>query len=184
MLLDLQLVCLENWVPETQVPTLIERTSKLLKTARAANLLVVHVKVGFRTNYPEISPRNKLFTWLKENQLFAPGSPSGQIHPALAPTDFEPVVVKHRVGAFTGTDLERILRANEIDTVIIAGISTSGAVLSAVRQAFDLDYRLVLAQDCCADLDAEVQKVVVEKIIAAHATIASAAQIVRAIQVG
>jgi nicotinamidase-related amidase len=182
LLLDLQIVCLENWVPQAQVPAIIERTSKLLETARAANMLVVHVMVGFRTNYPEISSRNKLFTWLKDSQLFAPGNQGGRIHPALTPTESEPVVVKHRVGAFTGTDLERILRANEIDTLIVAGIATSGAVLSAVRQAFDLDYRLVLARDCCADLDPEVQKVLVEKVIAAHATIASAAEIENAIQ--
>jgi nicotinamidase-related amidase len=184
LLLDLQIVCLENWVSQTEVPALIEQTSKLLQSARAASMLVVHVTVGFRAKYPEIGSRNDLFVWLRERQLFVPGDPSGQIHPALTPTDFEPHVFKHRVGAFSGTDLERILRANEIDTLIIAGVATSGAVLSAVRQAFDLDYRLIVARDCCADPDPEVQKVLLDRIIAAHATVASAAEIKSAIQAG
>src|SRR5260370_22115041 len=57
---------------------------------------------------------------------------------------------------FVGTDLETLLRANGIDTLVLAGVHTSGVVLSAVRHAGDLDYRLVVVRDCCADPDAEV----------------------------
>jgi hypothetical protein len=51
-------------------------------------------------------------------------------------------VVKHRVSPFVGTDLETLLRANGIDTLVLAGVHTSGVVLSTVRYAGDLDYRL------------------------------------------
>jgi isochorismate hydrolase len=64
-------------------------------------------------------------------------------------------VVKHRVSPFVGTDLETLLRANGIDTLVLAGVHTSGVVLSTVCHAVDLNYRLVVVRDCCADPDAE-----------------------------
>ncbi|MGH7440727.1 MAG: cysteine hydrolase family protein [Polyangiaceae bacterium] len=46
-----------------------------------------------------------------------------------------------------GTDLDMILRANGIDTLVLGGIATSGVVLSTVRHAADADYRLVVVAD-------------------------------------
>ena len=60
-------------------------------------------------------------------------------------------MVKHRVSPFVGTDLETLLRANGVDTLVLAGVHTSGVVLSTVRHAGDLDYRLVVIRHCCAD---------------------------------
>jgi nicotinamidase-related amidase len=60
------------------------------------------------------------------------------------------------VGSFTTTDLDDQLRARGVDTLLLAGISTSGVVLSTVRDAADRDYRLVVLSDVCADPDPEV----------------------------
>ena len=62
------------------------------------------------------------------------------------------MVGKHRVNALYGTALDLILRANALDTLIILGYATSGVVLSTVRAAADLDYRLVVVEDCCAEI--------------------------------
>ena len=78
------------------------------------------------------------------------------IHPAVRPAAGEVVVGKHRVNALHGTALDLILRANARDTLIMLGYATSGVVLSTVRAAADLDYRLVVVEDCCADQDADV----------------------------
>ena len=78
------------------------------------------------------------------------------IHPAVLPLAGEVVVGKHRVNALYGTALDLILRANTIDTLLILGYATSGVVLSTVRYAADLDYRLVVIEDCCADQDPDV----------------------------
>jgi len=54
---------------------------------------------------------------------------------------------------------ERILGcscAKEIETIVLFGIATSGVVLSTLLEASDADYRLVVIEDCCADLDAEL----------------------------
>ena len=60
------------------------------------------------------------------------------------------VVVKRRVSAFTGSDLEVVLRARTSTTWCCPGIATSGVVLSTLREAADRDYRLtVLADALC-----------------------------------
>ena len=79
---------------------------------------------------------------------------SGAIHPALGPESGDVVVTKRRVSAFAGTDLEIILRAKEIETLVLFGIATSGVVLSTLLEASDRDYRIAVVTDCCADLDA------------------------------
>ncbi|HSS51314.1 MAG TPA: isochorismatase family cysteine hydrolase, partial [Thermoanaerobaculia bacterium] len=101
----------------------------------------------------------------------------GEIHPALAPRPEDIVVTKHRVSAFSGTDLEMILRANEIDTLILFGIATSGVVLSTVLEASDSDYRLFVVQDCCADLDEELHGCLLTHLFPKRATVVSSSDL-------
>jgi nicotinamidase-related amidase len=91
------------------------------------------------------------------------------------------VVTKHRVGAFFGTDLDMILRAHDIDTLVLSGIATSGVVLSTLRHAADADYRLVVAADCCADADPEVHRVLTEKVFPRQASVTSGAEVIAAL---
>jgi biuret amidohydrolase len=60
------------------------------------------------------------------------------------------VVVKPRISAFYGTNLEAALRAQKIERLMIAGVSTAWAVQSTVRDAHDRDYQVVVAEDACA----------------------------------
>ncbi|MFC1992160.1 cysteine hydrolase family protein [Chloroflexota bacterium] len=86
------------------------------------------------------------------------------IHSAVAPKPGELVLTKQRVGPFTTTDLDAILKSKGIDTLVLMGISTSGVVLSTVRGAADLDYRIIVLSDCCTDRDEEVQRVLMGKV--------------------
>ncbi len=52
------------------------------------------------------------------------GSEGAAIHPAAAAREGEPIVVKHRISPFGGSDLETLLRASAIDTLVLAGVST------------------------------------------------------------
>ncbi|MCA1663174.1 MAG: cysteine hydrolase, partial [Myxococcales bacterium] len=111
---------------------LLERTVALIAGAREAALPIIYVVVGFRPGYPELSARNSSFASVMQSGRFT-GTPGADVAPALAPQPGDVVVVKHRVGAFSGTDLEMILRARSVDTLLLAGIATSGVVLSTVR---------------------------------------------------
>src|ERR1700733_8975367 len=161
----------------------ITRVSTVLNAARAAGMAVIHVQVGFRPGLPEVSDRNKLLGAIKaskSHQEFFQGS-SGEIHPALGPKPDDIIVVKHRVSAFAGTDLNMILRAREIHTIVMFGIATSGVVLSTLLQASDADYRLVVIEDCCADLDIELHSALIRRLFPARAYVMCTDDFVRAL---
>ena len=143
--------------------------------------MVIYVVVGFRPGFPEVSARNMSFNAIKGTGRFAADDPNAEIHRAVAPNVGETIVTKHRVGAFAGTDLDMILRANNIETLLLSGIATSGVVLSTVRHAADADYRLVVVRDCCSDRDVEVHRVLMEKVFPRQAAVASADEITAAI---
>ena len=94
-----------------------------------------------------------------------------QIHESLQPQPNEPVVTKFRFSAFAGNNLEVILRSKGIDTLILSGISTSGVVLSTVREAADKDYALTVLSDACLDGDPEVHRVLTEKVFPRQADV-------------
>ena len=96
----------------------------------------------FRPGHPEISARNRTFPALAAAGRFVEGAPAAGIHPAVAPGPGDLVVTKRRVSAFTGSDLDVVLRGLGAGTLVLTGIATSGVVLSTLRQAADLDYQL------------------------------------------
>ena len=160
---------------------LLARTTELAAAARGFGVRVIYVVVGFRAGYPEVSAHHPTFGAIKQTGRFAASDASAAIHPAVAPVGDEVVVTKHRVSAFTGTDLDMILRANAIDTLVLAGIATSGVVLSTVRHAADADYRIVVAGDCCADRDAEVHRVLLDKVFARQTTVTTGRAVIDAL---
>ena len=101
---------------------------------------------------------------------------STQIHPAVSPHPGDIVVTKRRVSAFSGSDLEVVLRSLDVRSLTLSGIATSGVVLSTLRQAADLDFGLTVLRDCCVDPDDDVQRVLMEKVFPRQATVESAAQ--------
>jgi len=107
---------------------------------------------------------------LKQKNLFVIGTASAEFHGAIACPE-ELVIRKQRVGAFSENQLHLILRSRAIENLVFFGISTSGITLSTIRRAFDLDYRCVVLKDACFDSDAEVHRVLTEKVFPAQATV-------------
>jgi nicotinamidase-related amidase len=162
----------------------LERASSVLAAARKAGIKIIHIQVGFRPGLPEVSSRNKLFAGLKANvqhQRLFQGA-AGAIHPALGPEPDDIVITKHRVSAFTGTDLEMLLRANDIETLVMFGIATSGVVLSTLLHAFDGDYRTIVISDCCADRDPQLHSTLLNSLFAHRADVITAEEFVTAMQ--
>jgi nicotinamidase-related amidase len=154
----------------------LPRLRGAIDAARTARIPVVYVVVRFRPGYPEVSPRNKSFQALTQRGGFGEDEPATAIHPEVAPRPGEVVVTKRRVSAFSGSDLAVVLRARGIDTLVLTGIATSGVVLSTLRQAADLDYGLVVLSDACLDGDAEVHRVLTEKVFPRQAEVLTVAQ--------
>ncbi|HEY0756767.1 MAG TPA: isochorismatase family cysteine hydrolase [Ktedonobacteraceae bacterium] len=154
-------------------PDLLDKAAAVLAAARSAGLRIIYIVVGFRAGYPEVNPRNASFAALSASGRMLIGSPGTEVHAQVAPGPGEVVLTKHRVGAFSTTPLETILRAQNITSLVLCGISTSGVVLSTVRWAADTDYELVVVEDCCADGDEEVHRVLTQKVFPRQACVVS-----------
>jgi nicotinamidase-related amidase len=169
-------------IPHAVDRQVVEKTQRLQRAAREAGLFMCYCATVFRPGYVEISERNKTFRERKHSGQPAVSDPVQLIHPAVRPADSEVVVGKHRVNALYGTALDPILRANDITTLIILGYATSGVVLSTTRYAADLDYRLVIVEDCCADQDPEVHNFLTQRIFPRQADVVSAADVMEALK--
>lgn len=153
-------------------PDAVDAAARAVEVARGAGVRVIYVRVGFRPGYPEIAATNRSFAAIADGPAdMTIESPGTALHDALVPRADEPVVVKRRVSAFTGSDLDVVLRAADADNLVLAGISTSGVVLSTLRQAADLDFRLTVLSDACADGDPEVHRVLTEKVFPRQADV-------------
>jgi nicotinamidase-related amidase len=168
LVMDMQVGIL-GMLPEAA--TLLGKLSKTIAAAREKKIPVIYVVVSFRQGAPEVSPNNKGFSAMKERLASANMAEFAAVHPEIGPVGDEVTVVKRRVSAFTGSDLEVILRANGIQHVVLTGIATSGVVLSTLREAADKDYRITVLADCCADGDAETHQVLTTKVFPRQAEV-------------
>jgi len=147
-----------------QADALLVAVDRAVTAARAAAIPVVYVRVAFRLGAPEASRRNRAFARSAANPAMGVDHPATRIHAAVAPRTGDIEVVKKRVSAFAGSDLEVILRSLDARSLVLSGIATSGVVLSTLRQAADLDYELTVLRDACADADPEVHRVLLDKV--------------------
>ncbi len=152
---------------------ILNNVSKAIKHARENNIPIIYVVVGFREGTPEINVNNKGFSASKARFSGMKMEDMLRIESSVAPLQGDITVVKRRVSAFTGSDLEVILRAQGIQHMILTGIATSGVVLSTLREAADKDYRLTVISDCCADGDEEVHRVLTTKVFPRQADVIS-----------
>ena len=104
-------------------------------------------------------------------------SPTTHIHPRLPAAPDDILVRKTRVGAFSTTNLHEQLTSVGVTTLVLAGVHTSGAVLTTVREAHDLDYAVVVVDDACADPDHEVHEFLMTKIFPKQGRVVSAADL-------
>ena len=157
-------------VPDKEV--YLARLRATVEAARRKAVPVRFVVVGFRPGMPEASARNQVFGPYKKQMppmLLDP-------RPAIAPEEGELVITKRRVSAFTGSDLEVVLRSGDVHHLVLCGFATSGVVLSTLREAADKDYRLTVLSDLCADADPEVHRVLLEKVFVRQAAVVTSEQ--------
>jgi nicotinamidase-related amidase len=171
LLMDFQPPMLAG-VPDAE--TLLARARAALAWARSEQVRVVYVHVAFAPeDFDAVPIHNKAFAAVAQNKFLADGSPESEIHPSLDVQEDDIVVRKTRFGAFSTTDLYGILRSQGIDTLIVAGLTTAGVVLSTLRDAADEDYRLYVLADATADPDPEVHRVLTQKVFPYQADVIS-----------
>jgi nicotinamidase-related amidase len=155
----------------------LQSVNGAIQAARSGNIPVIYVVVGFRKGFPEVSPNNKSFSTLRKNPAMnLDDEEAYRVHAFVSPRPADILVVKKRISAFSGSDLEIVLRSMSINHIVLTGISTSGVVLSTLREAADKDYFLTVLSDCCFDLDEEIHRVLMTKIFVRQAEVMKAAE--------
>lgn len=142
-------------LPFAAMGRIVGPTSRLLAIARAADMLVVHVRTAFQ---PDMSDAGRVGSRTREmlsstRSGLVDGTPGAEIVPALEPRPDELVIVKKAFSGFAATTLHQLLAAHDIDTLLFAGGTTTVCVESTLRDAMFLGYNCVLLSDCTADLN-------------------------------
>jgi ureidoacrylate peracid hydrolase len=131
-------------IQQCSIPPLL----KLIDAARAAGVLVVFVKAIYD---PEVLSA----PMLERNTRTGRGQPRcitgswGADFYAVRPLQNEPIVIKHRYSAMISTGLDKLLKDNNIKSVLLTGVSTDTCVESTGRDAYFMDYYVTLISDCC-----------------------------------
>ena len=128
----------------------LESASRVLAGARQAGIPVLHTRVEFD---PDGLSGGVFFRKVPALRHFVPGSRLGQIMPQVAPGEHEVVIVKQYASAFYGTALAATLTALRVDTLIIAGVSTSGCVRATGVDAIQYGYVPLVVRLAVGDRD-------------------------------
>jgi nicotinamidase-related amidase len=150
VLIDLQKGIMGMNVAPHSATEVYERSMKLAKRVRDAGGLVVRVRVAFSPGGAD-APKQPV----DQPSNFGALPPEWSELPE--PADAKDVVItKRQWGAFTGTELDLQLRRRGVRTIVLGGISTNIGVESTARNAWELGYELVIAEDLCAGSSAEM----------------------------
>ncbi|MEU8824672.1 cysteine hydrolase [Streptomyces sp. NPDC048636] len=160
---DMQTGILENY-PFTRAALAPLRA--VVPAARAAqDVLVVFVRTELRASGIDVSANNTMLTAFHQSgTLFHEGAGQTGVTPDLAPTPEDVVITKRRASAFAGTELDMVLRAQHIESIVLTGVATSAMVAATLYDAMDRDYRVTVLGDACADAERDVHEVFVERI--------------------
>lgn len=129
----------------------LAKVKNLQEKFRSKKELIIHIGVCFSKSYIEHPLHSPLFGKAKEFKALEKGSWGTAFHEEVSPVDLEQEVVieKHRVSSFYQTNLELILRNQDISELFICGVATDLAVESLVREAHDRDFQVTVVEDAC-----------------------------------
>jgi len=164
-------------VPSAPDPdALLARLQDVIADARGAGATVGFVRVAFtEKDWAAVPETNTAFSQLAQAQGMHHEHPSSQIDERIAPADGDIVVRKTRIGAMSTTDLHEQMTARGIDTLVLAGISTSGVVMSTLVEAVDRDYRVFVLSDGVADQRSDVHDVMLDTVFPSRAHVIDSA---------
>jgi nicotinamidase-related amidase len=144
---DLQNVFVEGeWPAAPEGLAVVERVNRLAAVCRQAGILVIHTSHVLRPDGSNMGVLGELAPPVREGMI-AKGSRSAALHERLVIDAHDILLDKPRFGAFHGTDLELILRAHGVDTVIISGIATNVCCETTAREAMVRDFRVLFLSD-------------------------------------
>lgn len=125
---------------------LLPVVNRLAEACRAAGVMVIHTRHVTRPDGSNLGTMGELIEPVRAGYIMN-GSDTAKLHPGLAVEPSDIVLEKPRYGSFTGTDLDNLLRANGIDTIIVSGICTNICCETTAREAGMRDYHVFFMED-------------------------------------
>ena len=159
LIMDFQQRIINNFAGEPEA--VVKNASAVLAGARNAGIPVIYV--------------------VHRGGPFKEYAPDVELHQGVLPAEGELVITKSKPGPFSTTALDVTLREMGKDTLIIMGVATSGCVLSSVRWAVDVNYKIVVVSDACSDAAPEVHRVLTEKVYPRQGTVMTTQELLKAI---
>lgn len=172
----------EGWAAQrgedvSAAQAMVPRLLRLIEEARRVSLPIIYVKTTHSewTDTPAWRFRKSQEAALNTCRE---GSWGAEFYGGIAPAPDERVVVKHRYSAFINTDLNTVLKARGVESVLVTGVATNVCVETTARDAYMFDYYVTLVEDCCAAYDPSLHAATLENIRRHFGLVASSAEIV------
>ncbi len=159
---------------------MVPRLEEVLTEARRAQVAVIHVRmVNNALTKSQAYLEHHIRRSGADNKVCEEGSWGAEFY-QIQPQSGEPIVTKHRYSAFVGTNMETLLKARGIKTVILAGVTTDVCVESTARDGFMRDYHVMFLSDCTGVDDPNVQEATLERIKRYFGHVVSSEEVVTA----
>src|SRR5262245_49273519 len=127
---------------------MVLRLQRLLEEARAVSLPIIFIKTE-HSEWTDTPPWIYRKSQQKQLNTCRQGTWGADFY-GVAPLPGERVVIKHRYSAFINTDLNTVLKARDVESVLVTGVSTNVCVETTARDAYMYDYYVTLVEDCSA----------------------------------
>jgi nicotinamidase-related amidase len=168
--------------PDYREKNLLGTVKRVLDAARGTGATIIYITVSFRDDYADAPAHSPLFQDEKARGVMKAGSPGATICEELMPQAGDIVINKHCVDPFNGTHLANVLRAKDIDTLVLMGVWTNYVVEATARTGADSGYRIIVVTDGCASNTEENHRFFINQILPMLGTAATASDVIAALR--
>ena len=155
---------------------MIPNLTSLIDQARKVGLTVVYIRT---THSDWTDTASWIYRTSQKSGLNTcrEGTWAAAFYNGIAPLPSERVVIKHRYSAFINTDLNTVLKARGIESILVCGVATNVCVETTARDGYMYDYYVTMIDDCSAAYDAKLHMNTLENIRRHFGLVASSHQI-------
>ena len=160
------------------VTEMVPRLQAFIKTCRSVQLPILFLRT---IHYPWTDSPSWLRRLAAERResVCRPETWGAEFYGEIRPTEGDVIVTKHRYSGFIGTNLDLILRSRGVRSLLIAGAATHLCVESTLRDAYMLNYYIVLLEACVADSDLALHRASLKNVARHFGTVTSSTDVVK-----
>ncbi|ORY03448.1 Isochorismatase hydrolase [Basidiobolus meristosporus CBS 931.73] len=146
---------------------------RLFREVHGKGIPVIAVKQEFRPGHIDIHPNNALFQRRKQANQLVEGTYGARFVRGMSPRKGDIVIVKRRVDAFFGSDLDTVLRSLGVEHIIISGCFATGSVFGTLRGGVDRDYKVTVVKETANDANSAAWELLTTRMMPAQGNVVS-----------